>query len=40
VGVWLATVARPLGLLYAATYWWFGASRAARYLTEKFILER
>jgi hypothetical protein len=40
VGVWLATVARPLGLLYAVAYWWFGASRAARYLTEKFILER
>jgi len=40
VGVWLASYARPLGLAYAVTYWWFGASRAARYLTEKFILER
>lgn len=40
VGVWLATVARPLGLLYAVSYGWFGAHRAARYLTEKFILER
>ncbi len=40
VGVWLATFARPLGLLYAASYGWFGAYRAARYLTEKFILER
>ncbi|HVR71912.1 MAG TPA: hypothetical protein VMT87_13805 [Vicinamibacteria bacterium] len=40
VGVWLATIARPLGLLYAASFWWFGAARAARYLTEKFVLER
>jgi hypothetical protein len=39
-GVWLATIARPLGLLYATTYWWWAGSRAARYLTEKFILER
>jgi hypothetical protein len=40
VGVWLASYARPLGLAYAVSYWWFGASRAARYLTEKFIFER
>jgi hypothetical protein len=40
VGVWLATVARPLGLLYAASFAWFGAHRAVRYLTERFILER
>jgi hypothetical protein len=40
VGVWLASYARALGLLYAIAYWWFGASRAARYLTEKFVLER
>jgi hypothetical protein len=40
VGVWLASYARPLGLAYAVSYWWFGAARAARYLTEKFILER
>lgn len=39
-GFWLATIARPLGPLYAVAYWWFAASRAARYLTEKFILER
>ena len=29
VGVWLASYARPLGLAYAVSYWWFGASRAA-----------
>jgi hypothetical protein len=40
VAVWLSSIARPLGLLYAVAYWWFAASRAVRYLTEKFILER
>jgi hypothetical protein len=39
-GVWLATIARPLGLLYATAYWWWAGTRAARYLTEKFVLER
>jgi hypothetical protein len=40
LGVWLASFARALGLLYAVAWWWFAATRAARYLTEKFILER
>jgi hypothetical protein len=40
VGLWLASLARPLAFLYAASYTWFGAARAVRYLTEKFILER
>lgn len=40
VGVWLVSYARPLGIAYAVAWWWFGASRAARYLTEKFVLER
>jgi hypothetical protein len=40
VGVWLWERARLLGLAYAAGYGWFGVTRAARYLTEKFILER
>jgi hypothetical protein len=40
VGVWLAQVAKPLGLAFAVSYWVFGARRAARYLTEKFVLER
>jgi hypothetical protein len=40
VALWLATLARPLALLYATGYWWWAGTRAARYLTEKFVLER
>ena len=40
VALWLATIARPLALVFATTYWWWAGTRAARYLTEKFVLER
>ena len=40
VGVWLGTIARPLTWLFAGAYTAFGTSRAVRYLTEKFVLER
>ena len=40
VGEWLWTRSRGLGALYAAAFLTFGLMRAARYLTEKFILER
>ena len=40
VGLWLWSRARPLGILYGLSYLGFGAFRAWRYLTEKFVLER
>jgi hypothetical protein len=40
VGLWLWSRARPLGALYGVSYLGFGAFRAWRYLTEKFVLER
>jgi hypothetical protein len=40
VGEWLWSRSRALGALYAASFLTFGLLRAARYLTEKFILER
>jgi hypothetical protein len=40
VGMWLWSRARPLGALYGVAYLGFGAFRAWRYLTEKFVLER
>jgi hypothetical protein len=40
VGLWLWSRARPLGALYGISYLGFGAFRAWRYLTEKFVLER
>jgi hypothetical protein len=35
-----AAWARACALLYAASFWGFGASRAVAYLTEKFVMER
>ena len=40
VGLWLWSRARPMGVLYGLSYLGFGAFRAWRYLTEKFVLER
>lgn len=40
VGMWLWSRARPLAIAYALSYIGFGAFRAWRYLTEKFVLER
>lgn len=40
VGVWLWDARRWLGVLYACSYAGFGLLRAARYLTERFVLER
>jgi len=40
VGQWLWARSRWLAVLYAASYGAFGLTRAVRYLTEKFILER
>jgi hypothetical protein len=40
--LWSRRVAwmRAAALLYAASFWTFGAARAVRYLTEKFVMER
>jgi len=40
VGLWLWSRVPALGLLYGLSYGGFGAFRAWRYLTEKFVLER
>ena len=40
VGLWLWSRARPLAVVYGLSYVGFGAFRAWRYLTEKFVLER
>jgi hypothetical protein len=40
VAEWLWVRSRGLAVLYATSYLAFGATRAVRYLTEKFILER
>jgi hypothetical protein len=40
VGMWLWSRARPLAIAYGLSYIGFGAFRAWRYLTEKFVLER
>jgi len=40
VGEWLWTRSRWLAILYAGSYGAFALTRAVRYLTEKFILER
>lgn len=40
VGLWLWSRLRPLGILYGLSFLGFGAFRAWRYLTEKFVLER
>ena len=40
VGLWLWSCARPLAAAYGASFLGFGAYRAWRYLTEKFVLER
>jgi len=37
---WLWARSRWLAILYAGSYGAFALTRAARYLTEKFILER
>lgn len=39
-GVWLWTRVRALGLAFGIGFWLFGISRAARYLTQTFVLER
>lgn len=40
IGAWLWARARPLAVAYGFSYIGFGALRAWRYLTEKFVLER
>ena len=40
VGHRLWGVARPLGWLFLLGFWGFGTTRAVRYLTEKFVLDR
>ena len=40
VGAWLWKRARVLAWIYGAAFVAFGVLRAARYLTEKLILER
>lgn len=40
VGLWLWSRARPLAVAYGLWYLAFGTTRAWRYLTEKFVLER
>jgi hypothetical protein len=40
VGEWLWNRSRPLATIYGTAFLIFGLMRAARYLTEKFILER
>ncbi len=40
VGLWLWSRARPLAVVYGASFVGFGAVRAWKYLTEKFVLER
>ncbi len=40
VGAWLWQLRRWLGVVYACGYGGFGFFRAARYLTERFVLER
>jgi hypothetical protein len=40
MGLWLWSRARPIAVIYGASYLGFGAFRAWRYLTEKFVLER
>ena len=37
---WLWIRSRWLAMLYGGAYLAFGVARAARYLTEKFVLER
>jgi hypothetical protein len=44
LGAWLwsrgTRLARAAAVAYAASFWAFGAQRAVRYLTEKFVMER
>jgi hypothetical protein len=44
LGAWFwtrgTTLARAGAIAYAASFWLFGARRAVRYLTEKFVMER
>ncbi len=40
LAVWLSERTRLLAAIFATSFWVFGAARAARYLTERFVLER
>jgi hypothetical protein len=35
-----SALARTAAIAYAASFWVFGARRAVRYMTEKFVMER